>query len=190
MSDPTCNSKSLCRGWNLMLGISADTRHVPTFSLDTDGFSVWPSWSLGRFYFSLLGSRMWTAEAIQPPRDWSLAIKTFTCCSVQLESSVFLSPPDISECLGAPLTFWISQLNSPQSSRFPPSDSLRCQTCDKGNKDTDMRTWGVTVMDAETDQVKRADKVPKISDVINTLREHGFMTATTPKHSVKLINIC
>lgn len=123
------------------------------------------SWSLGRFYFSLFGSRMSIAEAFWPLRDYSLVIKTFSCCSAQLESRVFLSPPE-SPCLGTPLTFWISQLNSPQSSRFPPSDSLRCQTCDKDKKDADMRRRCHGCRNSKSNKI--AETVPNITDGIQS----------------------
>lgn len=39
----------------------------------------------------------------------------------------------------------------------------------------------MTVIDAETEKVKLAKKVLKISNVMNTLKEHGFVTTTTEK---------
>lgn len=39
-------------------------------------------------------------------------------------------------CTKVSLTFWISRLNSPQSSRFPPSDFWHCQTWDKETRKT------------------------------------------------------
>lgn len=75
-------------------------------------------------------------------RLWNLS-KPFKCVTIQshtprhtlLCSSWRLHRVDgrVCRCVTS-LTFWISQLNSPQSSRFRPSDSSHCQTWETQNQ--------------------------------------------------------